>query len=233
MQKIQESKIKMSRAVSGILSAYEDVVSRIPGLNAVHIALENLIAETERHSKNQLDKGTGITALKDDSRELLENAVIHICAAVVAHAKATNDPAFVVLKEKYQVTDTEIRKKRDMHLFTFAYSLFDDAFPYSAQIEPFATADEVNQLKVTADNFNELLPKRRTQVSQSALATANLDDAVNQIDVLIEDTIDVLVKPFETKEPDFFKAYKNARFKVGAASHKTTKPEVEIPPVVR
>jgi hypothetical protein len=232
MQKTQESKIKMSRAVSGILTAYEDVVLRIPGLNAAHIALENLIAETERHSKNQLNKGTGLTALKDDSRGLLENEVIHIGAAVVAQAKASNDPAYLLLKEKYKVTDTEIKKKRDMTLFTYAYSLYDDAISYVPQIEPFATADEINQLKVTADNFNELLPKRRTQVSQSALATANLDDAVTQIDLLLEETIDVLVKPFETKESDFYKAYKNARFKVVAASHKETKPD-EIPPVVR
>ena len=232
MQKTQESKIKMSRAVSGILTAYEDVVLKIPGLNAAHIALENLIAETERHSKNQLNKGTGITALKVDSREVLEKAVIHICAAVVALSAATNDPELLILRKKYQVTDSEIIRKRDMELYTFAYSLFDDALPYASQLEPFATADEVNQLKEKADNFNELLPRRRTQVSISALATSNLDEAVTQIDLLLDETIDILVKPFETKEPDFYKAYKNARFKVVAASHKAIKPD-EVPPVVR
>ena len=88
-------------------------------------------------------------------------------------------------------------------------------------------------MKEYADDYNELWPKPRSQENQSVLATANLDEVVTQIDLLFNDTLDLLVKPFETKEPDFFKAYKNARYIIIAASHKTTKPGVETPPVVR
>ncbi len=108
---------------------------------------------------------------------------------------------------------------------TYAYTLFSDAFPYATQLEPFATADEVNQLKDKADNFNALLPQKRTQVSKSSLSTQNLEEAIAQIDLLLNDTIDILVKPWKTKEPDFFKAYKNARAIVDSASRKTKKPD--------
>jgi hypothetical protein len=230
MQKNQESKIKMSRSVSGILNAYEEVVMRTPGLNAAHDALNNLIAETERHTKNQLNKGTEITVQKGNARLVLENGVIHIGSAFVAFATVSNDPLVKLFKAKYQVADTEIRKLRDMPLFSYAYSLYEDATPFASMFEPFATAEEVAQLKDNADNFNALLPQRRTQVSKSSLATANLDEAMTQIDNLLTDTIDVLVKPWETKEPDFFKAYKNARFIVDAASRKTKKDD-ETPEV--
>jgi hypothetical protein len=140
---------------------------------------------------------------------------------LAAYATASTDPALKILKDKYQVTDTEIRKKRDMPLFSYAYSLYEDATPYAANLEPFSSAAEVAQLKELADNFNALLPQRRTQVSKSSLSTQNLEDAITQIDLLLNDTMDVLVKPWETKEPDFYKAYKNARVIVDSASRKT------------
>lgn len=230
MQKIQESKIKMSRSVSGILTAYEEIVMITPGLNAAHDVLDNLIGETERHTQNQMNKGTEITVLKDNARLVLENGVIHIGAAFAAFATASNNPVVKIFKAKYQVADTVIRKMRDMPLFSYSYSLYEDATPFAPQFEPFATAEEVAQLKEKADNFNALLPQRRTQVSKSSLATANLDEAITQIDNLLNNTIDVLMKPWETKEPDFFKAYKNARFIVDAASRKTKK-ETETPEV--
>jgi len=76
-----------------------------------------------------------------------------------------------------------------------------------------------------------LLPQKRTQQSKSILSTQNLEDAINRIDLLLADTIDVLVKPWESKEHDFFKALRNARIIVDAASRKTKKTE-EKPVVI-
>jgi len=113
----------------------------------------------------------------------------------------------------------------DMQLFSFAYTVYGDALPYAALLEPFVSADEVTELKDLADDFNEALPRQRTQQSKSVLSTQNLEEAVDQIDFLLNDTIDVLVKPWESKEPDFFKAIRNARMIVDAASRKTKKTE--------
>ncbi len=108
-----------------------------------------------------------------------------------------------------------------MQLYAFAYTLFDDATPYAAQLEPFVTADDVAQLKDLADNFNTLLPQKRTQQNKSTVSTKNLEDAIAQMDLLLNGTIDILVKPWETKEAEFFNAYKNARTIVDSASRKT------------
>ena len=116
-----------------------------------------------------------------------------------------------------------------MQLFTYAYTVYNDALPYASQMNPFATADDVAQLKVLADNFNNSLPQKRTQQSKSKLSTQNLEDVVAQIDLLLNDTIDVLVKPWENKEPNFYKAYQNARMLVDAASRKTKTDETPQP----
>ncbi|GAB1452335.1 hypothetical protein MASR2M47_23910 [Draconibacterium sp.] len=89
------------------------------------------------------------------------------------------------------------------------------------------------RLKTLADNFNTLLPQKRTQQSKSSLSTQNLEDAIARIDVLLNDTIDVLVKPWEYIEPNFFRAYTNARIIVDAPSRKSNvgNPEPPADPV--
>ena len=231
MDKKQEARIKMSRTALGILNGFEEIVTRTPGLNAAHSTLDHLIEETERHSQGQLNDGLDLTTKKNDARLALETGTVKICASLAAYATASGDPELKSLKVKYQLTDTGIKKLRDMKLFSLAYTVYGDALPYAALLEPFATADEVEELKEQADNFNELLPQKRTQQSKSVLSTKNLEEAIDQIDLLLSDTIDVLVKPWEFKEPDFFNAYKNARTIVDAASRKTKKPE-EKPIVV-
>ena len=220
MQKIQESKIKMSRTVSGILNVYPEIVTKTPGLPEAHDQLDYLIEETERHSQGQRNTGTELTELKSQARRELETILRKICAAMAASATVSADPLFKSNRNKFLLTDSEITRQRDMQLFGLSYSIYSEAAPYAARLEPFATAEEVAKLKDFADNFNELIPRRQTQKSKSTLSTRNLEDAVLQIDLLLSDWIDVLVRPWEFNDPDFYKAYKNGRSIVNAASQK-------------
>ena len=230
MQKLQESKIKMARATSGVLESFEGIVSRTPGLSDAWNMLVDLIGETERYSQGQLAKGNELTAKKNEARAALVTGTLKICAALAAYATVSTDQNVKKLKEKYQIADSEVKKLRDMPLFSYSYTVYGDAFPFATQLDPFASEGEVNELKELADNFNVLLPQKRTQLSKSSLSTQNLEDAIIQIDLLLKNTIDVLVKPWEYKEPDFFKAYTNARIIVDAASRKNggnTEPPVD------
>jgi hypothetical protein len=59
-----------------------------------------------------------------------------------------------------------------------------------------------------------------TRQRDMQLSTQNLEDVVSQIDLLLNDKIDILVRPWEFKEPNFDKAYKNGRYIGNAASPK-------------
>ena len=232
MQKIQESKIKMSRTVSGILNVYPEIVTKTPGLTEAQDVLDHLIGETERHSQDQRNTGAELTGLKNQARTALETSLRKICAAMAASATVSADPVFKSNRQKFLLTDSEIKRQRDMQLFGLSYSIYGNAAPYAAKLEPFATSEEVTELKEFADNFNQLIPRRQTQKSKSALSTKNLEDAVSQIDLLLYDTIDVLVKPWEFKESDFYNSYKNGRsiVNVASAKHKSVDPAPVSPP---
>lgn len=228
MQKRQESKVKMARATAGILTGNAEIVAGTPGLGDATENLVELVDETEFHSQGQMNTGSELTTRKNEARTALTATTLKVCAALAAYSTASADPAVKVLKTKYQVADSEIKKLRDMPLFTYANTVFADAQPFANMLAPFATAADVAGLKTLADNFNALLPQKRTQQSKSALSTQSLEDAIARIDTLLNDTIDVLVKPWEYTNPDFYRAYTNARIIVDAASRKTTAP-VEPP----
>lgn len=221
MQKKQESKVKMARATLGILTGNEQIVAGTPGLGNATETLAGLVEETAIHNQGQMNTGAEFTARKNEARASLTVATLKVCAALAAHATVSVDPAVKLLKAKYQVADTEVKKLRDMPLFTYASTVFADASPLATLLAPFASAEDVTGLKTLADNFNALLPQKRTQLSKSSLSTKNLEDAIARIDVLLNDTIDVLVKPWEYISPDFFRAYTNARIIVDAASRKS------------
>ncbi len=224
MQKTQESKVKSARATLGILTGNEEIVAATPGLAAATESLAILVEETAIQSQGQMNTGTEFTKRKNDARAALTVAVIKVCAAVAAHATVSEDPAVKLLKTKYKVTDTEVKRMRDMPLVTFAKTIFTDASPLAELLAPFATEEDVVGLRDLADNFNALLPQKRTQQSKSSLSTQNLEDLISRIDLLLYDTIDVLVKPWEFINPDFFGAYTNARIIVDAPSRKSTNP---------
>ena len=95
MNKKQESRIKMGRAVSGILSGFEEIATKTPGLAQAHETLDQLIGETERHSQGQLNTGTEFTRKKDASRLVLETSIRKVCAALAAFATVSTDPAVI------------------------------------------------------------------------------------------------------------------------------------------
>lgn len=221
MKKTQESKVKMARATLGILTGNEEIVAGTPGLGNATEALMELIGETEYHSQGQLNTGGELTVRKNEARESLTLATLKVAAALAAYGAASADPVVQLLKAKYQVSDNKVKRMRDMPLFAFASMAFTDASPIAAQLTPFAAEEDVAGLKTLADNFNALLPQKRTQLSKSSLSTRNLDDAIDRIDKLLKNTIDVLVKPWEYSQPDFFRAYTNARIIVDAPSRKS------------
>jgi len=228
MKKTQESKIKMARATLGILTGNGEIVAGTPGLGNATEALMELIGETEYHSQGQMNTGSELTIRKNEARAALIVSTLKVAAALAAFGAASADPVVQLLKAKYQVSDNKVKKMRDMSLFTFASMVYADASPVAAQLAPFVAAEDVAGLKNLADSFNELLPQKRTQLSKSSLSTQNLEDAVDRIDKLLKETIDVLVKPWEYNQPDFYRAYTNARIIVDAASRKnngtTTEP---------
>ena len=71
--------------------------------------------------------------------------------AMAAYVLASTNLIIKSIKNKFQVTDSEIIRKRDIQLFAFAYSVYGDTHPCAAFLESFASVAEVATLKDQAD----------------------------------------------------------------------------------
>ena len=217
MDKKQESKIKMGRAVSAILTSYNEIVLQTPGLNEANTSLGNLLNDVQKHGQGQLIDGNELTKEKANIRSELETALKKVTKAMVAFATNSKD---TLLKEKHRYSNSDIERMKDSDLFNTSYNVYGDALLIAKDLEPFATLDDVTGLKALADDFNNLLPQKRNQVDKRSVSTQNLEDAVNEISELLKDTMDPLMAPLEFTQPDFFKAYMNARIIVDPAYRK-------------
>jgi hypothetical protein len=205
------SKIKMARSVSGILDSYPDIEARSPGLEKAHDELDARISETAKYQQDQSNKGTEITVMKNNVRKTLEILIRKVASAFVAFSIISEDVKVKALGKKHDLNKSDVSHHLETELFSLAYVIYGDVLPYAGNLLPHATADDLVKLKETADDFNIYLPKKRTQTGISMVATKNIEEAVEKIDDLLNETIDKLVKPWEFSESDFFKAYKNAR----------------------
>lgn len=221
MNKDQETKVKMARSVSGILSGAEDMVTKTPGLEDAHAVLIELLLESEKYAQKQSDKGTEITDQKGKVRKQLETKFRKVKSALAAFVVTSKDASLQGLVKKYEYSKSEVEHMRDITLFTNSYVLYGDATPHAAKLVPHATSADVEDLKKLADDFNIYLPKKRTQTSKSMVATQNIEEVLVKMDTLFRETMDILMDPWEFNDHDFYGSYKNARSLVNAASHPT------------
>lgn len=211
MDKREESVVKMARAVSKVFDDNSELVNLTPKLPEGHKELNGLIVDTEVYSQGQQNKGTEFTDMKEEYRDATETMTLKICAALVAYATASTDATVKLLINKYTLSDSDIKRLRDIQLYNKAIQVYDDAAPYASKLSPFASADDVTALKTNADNFNNSLPNKRNQQGKSTVSTKNLKEAIKAIETLCNETLDRLMAPWKFNKPNFYTAYKNAR----------------------
>jgi hypothetical protein len=211
MDKGQDKHIRMFRSVLGILDSNEKTVATIPGLKKAETDLDNIVNDSETHHQGQGNTGEVFTKQKNNARKAVNLSIKKVGNGVVATATSSDDPAIKILKEKHRRTDSEIDKLPEKDVFSTAYLLYADAKPIAAKLAPFVTEAEVDELKENADTFNALRPKKRVQLNKSTTSTRNLEEDVASGNLLIKDTIDLLMAPVEFMDKDFYTMYKYAR----------------------
>lgn len=110
----------------------------------------------------------GFTEVKTDSRKILEDRVLLIRAALVSYYTANPDPRKRVIME---LTDTEIKRKRDSELYVFADQVNDLASPVKALLVPFQVTEvQVDELTTFSSAYREVLQLPRSEEGISIAA---------------------------------------------------------------
>ena len=87
---------------------------------------------------------------------------------------------------------------------------------------------EFREMERLLTEFKLAIPKRRVAINISKVSTGNIDGIFKAQDKLLRDQIDALVQPYQYSQPDFFNAYKNARYIVDYAGRGKAAPVTPV-----
>ena len=97
------------------------------------------------------------------------------------------------------------------------------ATPILPELSKYFVSDEkVAELNTLLAGFKSSIPQKRVATSVAKVSTVNIGQTIVSLSNLLKEEIDVLMQLFEESQPDFYKAYKNARIIVDYSGGSST-----------
>lgn len=227
MNKTQINKLRMFVAVDLVLRNYSELFESLEPLVLGHQRLRDGLLQLEANRLVQEANNTGLTGSKTDLRTKLIDRLIKFLAALKSHAIATNN---LELKEKVNYPKSKLTIVSDPVLYDIGSLAVSLAMPILPELTKYLiTTEKVTDLTTLLTNFKEAIPQKRVATSTSKVSTENIGDVINSLHTLLKEELDALMLLLEGDQPDFYKAYKNARIIVDYTGGGKAEPE-ETPP---
>ena len=199
----------MFEAVQVVLSEYFAVFAMLEDLVLGHQRLKDAINLLKRLRQIQEPDRTGLTDTKTDLRKSLVAMILDLMAAIKSYANASKNKD---LKSIVGYTETELNHKPDPVLYDIGKLVTDTATPLQPELAKyFLTPEKLENAVIQLDRFDESIPKKRVAISKSKASTENIKKVTRSTSDFLKEEVDVLVELFKTTNPDFYKAYRNAR----------------------
>ena len=209
MNALQLNKSRMYGATTQVLDNHRSLFETMAELAAAYQQLKEKMILIDRYRQVQEVDNSGLTRSKGTLREELTTQLLRISSALTAHAAAGNDQ---VLQAKVSYSLSELKKSPDGILYDIAVLVNGLATTATDQLQTyFVGPEELARFDWLTNEFKSVLPLRRAATSISKASTSNISELFHEIDTLLKGKVDLLLKPFRFTQPDFYKAYRNAR----------------------
>ena len=209
MNKTQINKFRMFGSVNLVLDNYSQLFVQLEDLVLGHQRLKDGLVVLGQNLQIQEADNKGLTDNKTDLRDNLTIRILQLSAALKAHANSTKNKE---LKAKANYTRTELKTSPDPVLYNIGTLMVNLATPILADLNKyFVSNDKMDELNGLLADFNDAIPQKRVANSVSKVSTVNIEEVVNSLNTLLKEEIDVLMLLFDETQPDFYRAYKNAR----------------------
>ena len=205
----QINKRNMFFATTHLLDNNRSLFEHMAQLAAAHQELKVKVSLIDQHRQVQVVINSGLTRNKVTLREELTTLLLRISAALTAHAATSNDQA---LQARVEYTLSELKKSSDRIVGDIAVQVNGLAATAGAALQTwFVSPEELAQFDRLTNEFISVLPLRRVATNVSKASTSDISEVFREIDALLKNKLDLLIKPFKFTAPTFYKEYRNAR----------------------
>lgn len=212
MKLIQINVDRMQEASVSVLSKNEALVKKMPELDKSYQKMLQKRLIIDQNRQLQETDFTGLTQAKVKKRDELIKAVLRITSGLIAYANSVED---VTLKTKVNYKPSNLNRAADSVLFEIANLINNLATPLTAELEKFLISEaEVKRFGELIIEYKSSIPLKRVATTETKASTANISAALEEINHILKNEIDVMMNLFRDSEPDFYNSYKNARIVV-------------------
>jgi hypothetical protein len=205
----QENKLTMYEAVQTLLDANGDKTAGYSAFAGAVGRFGSTVDAIKGKSTELEGAGMGKVAAKNQAEDELVGALIPIASALFVHAGASKDPE---LKQKADISETDLRRVRDTELVARASSLLKTANQYASALGDFGvTAAKLAECQSKIDAFNSSIGQRESSAAERVGARANLLELFDVADRTLTEELDRLIELVRGSETQFYNEYFAAR----------------------
>ncbi len=223
MTKGQENRFNMHYAVQKTLLVFKAVWNAIVPISDASAELDANINATEAAAEKQVIDITGFAKDKAEAEDVMIAGTIVVAGAVKAYATVKGD---LILATKMDITPGELRRHRDTIVAQHCQGIHDEANAVVANLGAYGVdAAKLTALQTMIDRYVVAIAAPRVAITDRKGATAEIRELMKDTNKLLTKRLDGLMEQFRISNPDFFKAYFDARIVVDlkSAAPKTKK----------
>jgi hypothetical protein len=206
----QNSKLNMYQATSDICHRNEGIYTQIPACVNIVSELDQHIDAIRKTEQEQITaKVQGVTQEKYNKEDKMVALSVTTANVLYVYAYTSNQPELLakvnVNKSKFYQLESNEELALAQTIRQQAKNLFDSLRPFGL------TPELLDQLDDSIRQFSEWIEKPRETIIDHKKHTANLRRLFVDVDSILYDKLDKLMRLFKEEYPDFYYDYVSAR----------------------
>jgi hypothetical protein len=217
--------LRMAEAVIEVLKIFIAKLGSVPKLPQLYDELKTLVAS--HHLRNQqLVLGSAGTEVKQAKRKQLEIGADELLSTMLLYANMEN---VTELRRQVDVSRADITKAPGDIFLDTCNSLYQLALNLGIKLNGYLPEPTtLTTFKQQIDDFAAVLSAPRSNISARSATKKEMEKTISDIRSLLSDKMDMAMNIVQSREPEFFAAYTNARVIIDRhGKRRPTKPEEE------
>lgn len=209
MNNKQQNKITMFEAVANVMKENQARWQKIKALEEAYGEFTELMVELRNKGTQRSKDTTGVTLNKKQKKELMAKKASLLAGSAYAYAGKIKN---IELQRKFDYNFSFLKKADDNNAFSLVKAITEEAGKLMPQLIDYGVEEgEIEEVIKLAEDFKNHIGEKAHIKSGRVAATLTLGELFDEISLLLSEQIDLLMRRFEDKEPEFYRTYQNAR----------------------
>lgn len=217
MKNATKNKLAMYKTVRDTVIANGTIWGGIPAFVSQVDSLQNMILQLEELEQEQSLAIVGVRSAKDNLREMRNDTLLRFSGALTALAK---DSGNVILKEQMKFKKSRLSLGSRQEYLSLVDRIVTAAQNHSGELADYGiTPAELAQLPVIRQELETGIMSTRMATISRKEYTLNIALLVKEIDDLLKNGLDQLVKMLKGTHSGFYSTYNSARLVIDYGHH--------------